>query len=296
MANKEVVVDNVEVRFAGRDPLPEGTGQTNDRIKDLIRLAKQQGYLTFTDINQALPESIDSAEEIENIIAILENLEVNIIDSEEVEAYKSRIAAHTEATASKDTSNDILDDPVRLYLKQMGQVPLLSREQEVEISKRIEQAERTAMEALHSMWLSVPFHLEMGAQLLEKHEKFDKVVWDKKITNREAYLKSLPKWLEELQDQKKLLDKAWSDFTNAKTAEAAKRAFNRFKKYEGELPTIFQKLCFKLKCFEELMNQLYPNIQEVADALEGSEYCQQDGCDQTQGRGRGTPTEAPQGD
>ena len=136
MSNEDLVIDNVNVEFLSKGELTANAPEyqesikTNDRIKDLIRLAKQQGYLTFTDINQALPESVDSAEEIENIISILENLEVDIIDSEEVEAYKARLAAHAEK-ATKDSGNDILDDPVRLYLTQMGQVPLLSREQEV---------------------------------------------------------------------------------------------------------------------------------------------------------------------
>src|SRR5208283_2059919 len=64
----------------------------------------------------------------------------------------------------KDQKLDILDDPVRMYLKQMGQVPLLTREQEVEISKRI-----------------------------EGRERFDRVILDKKIENRERYMKGLPK-------------------------------------------------------------------------------------------------------
>jgi len=272
--NKEVVIDKVSVDFLSKEELAANapayaqSTETNDRIKDLIRLAKHQGYLTFSDINVALPESIDSAEEIENIIAILENLEVDIIDSEEVETYKARLAAHTETTNSKDSSNDILDDPVRLYLRQMGQVPLLSREQEVEISKRIEKAERTALDSLHSMWRTVPFHLEMGQLLLDKNEKFDKVVWDKKITNRENYLKNLPKWLENLAELGQKMDKSWADFSNAKTPLAAKRAFNKFKKLESELPALFNKLCFKLKIFEELMTQLYPTLQEVSDGLE----------------------------
>lgn len=273
MANDELVIDNVNVAFLGKEELAANAPDyarataTNDRIKDLIKMAKQQGYLTFTDINHALPEGVEGMEEIENVISILENLEVDIIDADEVAAYKARLAAHSEKN-SKDTGNDILDDPVRLYLKQMGQVPLLTREQEVEISKRIELAEKTALQSLHGLWMTVSFHLEMGKQLLEKHEKFDRVVWDKKVTNREQYLKNLPKWLEELADQGKKLDKAWADHTKARTVADAKRALNRFKKYESELAPIFGKMCFKLKAFEEMMTQLYPKIQEVVDALE----------------------------
>ena len=273
MSTEEIIIDNVDVRLLSREEVAENapayavSAEANDRVKDLIRLAKQQGYLTFSDINMALPESVDSAEEIENVIAILENLEVDIIDTDEVEAYKARLATHA-ANDARDSSSDSLDDPVRLYLKQMGQVPLLTREQEVAISKRIETAEKTAMTALHGLWLTAPFHIEMGHQLLEKNEKFDRVVWDKKITNRELYLKNLPKWLAELDAMNKKMDKTWDEYTKAKKPADQKRILTRFKKHEKELAPLFTKLCFKLKAFEELMTRLYPRIQEVCDALE----------------------------
>ncbi len=273
MSNKELTIDNVNVEFLSKEELAENapayqeSAQTNDRIQDLIRLAKQQGYLTFGDINQALPEGVDSAEEIENVIVILENLEVDIIDNEEVENYKARRATHLD-TVSKSAANDILDDPVRLYLKQMGQVPLLSREQEVEFSKRIETAEKTALASLHTLWLAGPFHLEMGRALLERHDRFDKIVWDKKITNREQYIKTLPKHLADLEILLTKLDKSWESVTSSSNAAAKKRACGRFEKLEQELSPIFTKLCFKLKAFEDLMSRLYPHIQTLCDALE----------------------------
>jgi len=276
---RDMVIDNMTVRPLSKSEMAENapdyarSTQTNERVKDLIRLAKEQGYLTFTDINQALPESIDSAEEIESIISILENLEIDIMDADDVAEYKARLQAHNDAN-SRENANDILDDPVRLYLRQMGQVPLLSRDQEVGISKRIEEAEKTALQVLHSMWLALPFHLERGKELLQRHEKFDRVVWDKKITNREQYLKSLPKWLDELEEKGERLDKSWESYMGIKNVPAQKKALQKFKKQEAELASTFQKLCFKLKAFEELMTQLYPKIQEVCDAMEDVEIAE----------------------
>ncbi len=273
MVKSNITIDNVEVKPLSREEVAKNaaayseSASTNERIKDLIRLAKEQGYLTFSDINDALPESIDSAEEIENIIAILENLEIDLIDNEEVETYKARVAQHA-AAASKNNANDILDDPVRLYLKQMGQVPLLTRDQEVAISKRIEEAERTALDCLYSLWICAPFHVEAAGQLLEKHEKFDKIVWDKKVTNREQYLRNLPDWIDELNDIIDKGNKAWEAYVGTKDAASAKRAYTRFKKIEASLGDIFKKFCFKLKAFETLLTQVYPQIQEIADAVE----------------------------
>ena len=122
-------------------------GGINEKIRQLIRLSKEQGYLTFDDINEALPESIENQEEIDNVLSILQNLEIEILEPDQVEDYKLR-QEEAEEEESRSSQNDILDDPVRMYLKQMGQVPLLTREQEVEISKRIENAELKAQEAL----------------------------------------------------------------------------------------------------------------------------------------------------
>ncbi len=171
----------------------------NEKIRGLIRLSKEQGYLTFTDINKALPDSVNSPEEIENVISILENLEVDIIDSDDVERYKQRLQKHTEEEL-KSSQLDILDDPVRMYLKQMGQVPLLTREQEVAISKRIEAAELKAQNELFSVGLTTKFQIGLARRLINRDERFDRIVLDNKIESRENYFKSHPRLIDLCED------------------------------------------------------------------------------------------------
>lgn len=234
----------------------------NEKIRLLIRQSKEQGYLTFANINEALPETIDSPDEIENVISILENLEIDIIDSEEVESYKARLE-ESEEEEVKASQYDILDDPVRMYLKQMGQVPLLTREQEVEISKRIERAELKAQSILFSVGITTRFHITLAHKLINREERFDRVVLDKKVESRENYFKMLPKLLETVEDLEARSQKAWNDHLNAANPTSTKRAFNRFKKYEGQLSTNFKKFCFKLKVFEEFLNDLGPQIKRI---------------------------------
>ncbi|MES1194671.1 MAG: RNA polymerase sigma factor region1.1 domain-containing protein, partial [Opitutus sp.] len=168
------------------------SGDLNDKIRYLIRLSKEQGYLTYADINEALPESVDNPEDIENVISVLQNLEIDILDPQEVEGYKQR-QEEAEEEESRTSNNDILDDPVRMYLKQMGQVPLLTREQEVEISKRIENAELKAQEALFEATVIGSYIVNLGQKLIDRQERFDRVVIDKKIDSRESYFKGLEK-------------------------------------------------------------------------------------------------------
>src|SRR3954469_8349654 len=121
------------------------TAEIAEKIKELVRLAQEQGYLTYNDINEALPDSLVNGEELDEIYVKLRNLEVEIVDQAEVDRVKQ-----PEPEEEEDKSRlDILDDPVRMYLKQMGQVPLLTREQEVEISKRIEDAENLLKRAIY---------------------------------------------------------------------------------------------------------------------------------------------------
>ena len=195
----------------GRTDSPEGAaaGGINEKIRQLIRLSKEQGYLTFDDINEALPESVENQEEIDNVLSILQNLEIEILEPDQVEDYKQR-QEEAEEEESRSSQNDILDDPVRMYLKQMGQVPLLTREQEVEISKRIENAELKAQEALFQASAVGGYIAVLGAKLLNREERFDRIVIDKKIESRDAYFRTLPKLVETTQKNEAGTMESWT--------------------------------------------------------------------------------------
>ncbi|MBN2068237.1 MAG: RNA polymerase sigma factor RpoD [Opitutales bacterium] len=239
----------------------------NDRIRVLIRKAKEQGYLTYSNINDSLPENVDSPEEIENVITILENLEIDIIDAEDVERYKQRLEEHQE-NESKAANSDILDDPVRMYLKQMGQVPLLTREEEVAISKRIEAAEQKAQNELFSVAFTTDFQIDLAKKLLSRDERFDRVVLDKKIESREQYFKSLAKTIEEVEEVKEKLERSWESILASNNDANRKRALTRYNKYQSTLAPLFKKFCFKLKVFEEYLETLDPLVRETSDLLE----------------------------
>jgi RNA polymerase primary sigma factor len=237
-------------------------GGINDKIRNLIRLSKEQGYLTFDDINEALPESVENQEEIDNVLSILQNLEIEILEPDQVEDYKQR-QEEAEEEETRTSSNDILDDPVRMYLKQMGQVPLLTREQEVEISKRIETAEMRAMEALFEAALVGRYIGTLGAKLLNREERFDRVVIDKKIESREAYFKNLPKLVEATQDGEAKVAEAWEEYLKTRDEAGKKRVLAKFKKRETVYKANFVKFYFKLKVYEEYLEQMNPLLTEI---------------------------------
>ena len=102
------------------------------------------------------------------------------------------------------TRLDILDDPVRMYLKQMGQVPLLTREQEVEISKRIEDAENEVKQIIYSFGFAGKEHIALAEKLVSEppKERFDRVILDKKVDNRDAHLRSLRKLIKHVREHR----------------------------------------------------------------------------------------------
>src|SRR5262249_23652388 len=98
-----------------------------EKVKDLVRLAREQGYLTYDDVNDALPDHMVTAEDLDQVHSKLRTMEIDVIDPVELERAKEG------EDDEESVRYDNLDDPVRMYLKQMGKVPLLTREQEVEI-------------------------------------------------------------------------------------------------------------------------------------------------------------------
>ena len=197
----------------------------------------------------------------------MRNLEITIIDEDEVEEYKEK-AEKTEVTESKTTRSEIVDDPVRMYLKQMGQVALLTREEEVAISKRIEKAELRAQDELFIIDLTADFQIDLANKLISREERFDRIVFDKKIDSRENYFRLLPKYLDQAQKLKVKVGRAWQSSQNAATEATRKRAINRFKKHCLEFKPIFKKFCFKLKIFEEFLGNLLPVVEDIENSFD----------------------------
>ncbi len=122
------------------------------------------------------------------------------------------------------TKVDILDDPVRMYLKQMGQVPLLTRDQEVEISKRIEEAEVMVQKHLSRFGFVARGHLDLAQKLIEGRERFDRVILDKKIESRERYMKNLPRLCKQVEQLSVSINRHFSEACARPFKEAVAKA------------------------------------------------------------------------
>ena len=145
------------------------------QIKSLIIKGKQKGFLTFDEVNKALPSEVNNPEQLEEVIAIFDQLDINLVDTDK-DGRKIEVAAAEpddapDADLELTESEDSLDyssrstDPVRMYLREMGAVPLLDREGEVVIAKKIENGEMEVLYALVEVPVAVEELIQVGEDL-----------------------------------------------------------------------------------------------------------------------------------
>ena len=232
------------------------TPEMAEKMRELIKLAKEQGYITFDDLNEALPDSVNEPDEMEAVFNRLRSLEIDIIDASQVDSFKDgkKDSEEDEEEEKSDAKLDILDDPVRMYLKQMGQVPLLTREQEVEISKRIEEAELNVQRYVNRFGFIARAYLDLAVKLNEGRERFDRVILDKKIESRERYMKALPKLCEQVEKATNETAKAYKVVMSQHAKSAHTKANQEFTKAHAALQKLYPKFYFKQKVTEEFVN------------------------------------------
>jgi RNA polymerase primary sigma factor len=230
--------------------------EIQSRIRELIKLAKEQGYLTFDDLNEALPEGITDADELDLILTRLRRMEIDIIEASEVDRYKDgKKEAEEEEEEEEKTEPklDILDDPVRMYLKQMGQVPLLTREQEVEISKRIEEAENMVQKHINRFGFIARAHLDLARKLAEGRERFDRVILDKKIESRERYMKKLPRLCKQVEQLSGTISQQYCKPSRNSSKKESKK-LKSMQRAIASLQRFYPHFYFKQKVTEEFVH------------------------------------------
>ena len=265
-ANQEVLVDRLP-------PEPDFTKEEEfnlkEKIKELVHLAQDQGHLTISDVNEALPKDLVTPEKLDEVFAKLKSLEVEIVEQLDSAPRQKPVESASEAEKSR---LDILDDPVRMYLKQMGQVPLLTREQEVEISKRIEAAELEVKRILYSLGFTAKEHIALAEKLTADppKERFDRVTIDKVIETREKHIKALHRLIKKVREEDSEVDKKYLAWRRAAKAKS-KKACAVFEQLNDKLQKNFPKFLFKQKVIEEMglvADNIHDKMQQNLLAIE----------------------------
>lgn len=243
--------------------------EINEKIKELVKLANEQGCLTYGDINEILPDSIQSPDELDRIIERLRSMDIPIVDAAEVDRLKKDVVDEAREQPKADSRLDIIDDPVRMYLKQMGQVPLLTREQEVEISKRIETAENHVRQIINNLGITAREHVALARRLQTGRERFDRVILDKKIDSREQYMRVLPQLLSQVEAADAKVDEKYQAYVRCRGPKAKKeKLYREFQKANQALQRLFDRFYFKQKVLEEFCEKANEVREEFNQALQ----------------------------
>ncbi len=179
--------------------------QHQQKVDELVSLAKEQGYITYEEINEILPMTFDSPEQIDQVLIFLSGMDIQVQNQADVERQKERKKEAKEIESLGKRTEGTSDDPVRMYLKEMGSVPLLTREEEVEISKRIEKAQIQVEKIILRFRYSTREAISIANYLISNKERFDKVISEKEVTDKTHYLTILLKLCNLLKEEDAVL-------------------------------------------------------------------------------------------
>jgi RNA polymerase primary sigma factor len=234
-------------------PTGQPTIELNETIKTLLHLAQEHGYVTYDDINDVLPDNL-SPDDLDALMSKLRSLDVEIV-MDHAEAERAKQPEPAQAEEDDEARLEILDDPVRMYMNQMGKVPLLTREQEVEICKKIEEAEVSMKAIVYGLGFTAKEHIAIAEKLLSEppKERFDRVIVDKKVANREGHLRELRKLIKKVHALDMKVDEKYFGWQKAQQKGRKEKLARDLKKASLKLQDMFAKFYYKQKVVEEMI-------------------------------------------
>ena len=252
---------------AGGEVVRRQATDMNEALKILLQLARENGRITYDEINEVLPDGL-TPDELDELYTKLRNMDVEIVEDADADLGRS-----VEPEEDEEDRLDALDDPVRMYMNQMGKVPLLTREQEIEICKRIEEAELEMQRIIYSFGFAAKEHIAIAEKLLSEppKERFDRVVVDKKVANREGHLRELRKLVKTVRNLDQQVDAQYALLQKAATPEEQATARAAFEKLDKKLRSYFPKFAYKQKVLEEMVvvaGNIHEKFQQSVRNLE----------------------------
>ena len=250
----------------------------DDGLKNLIELGKDQGYLTFSQVNNYLPDEAVNPEKLDKLLESLEELGLEIRDDMKSDAptngqtngkARGKRASKPRALSEEDTSRKI-DDPVRMYLTQMGAIPLLTRDEEISIAKTIEVTRRRFRRQLLQSDFAARAALEVLQQVHRGELPFDRTI---KVSMTEGLEKEqiLGRMPYNLQTVEQLLEQNRSDFEclldESASRETAHAARERMQQRRRKMATLLEEMSLRIQRLQPPMKRL-EQISERMQAIE----------------------------
>ena len=236
-------------------------------VKQLINIGKEKGFLTYDEVNDILSPDIVSPDQIDELMMMFGEMDIEIVDSSQnVKLVKHKVdkleePEEEESLIEKDLFGKV-NDPVRMYLKEMGSVSLLSREEEVEIAKRIEEGEKEILQVVLSSPLIIQEILALKTLLESGHASIRDILDDLDEEDNEIDEES---YIEHFNTEAEKIKKLFNDtarisvrlVTNKDLTESRKKVLRqKIETNKEQLFTLLQELNLKAKHIEKIVSRL----------------------------------------
>ncbi|TAK07385.1 MAG: RNA polymerase sigma factor RpoD [Candidatus Manganitrophaceae bacterium] len=273
-----------------------------EEVKQLISLGKEKGFLTYEELNNALPADVLSSDQLDHIMMMFGEMDIEVIDPEEAGRFQ-RMAVESdeeveEVEEIEEVDEEIVgeerekeidltpgavsrtDDPVRLYLREIGSVPLLSREGEIEIAKRIEEGKKEISNIVFGLPIAVQKVLTLGEELKEDQipvgdvvsmpeEEFEVVEQDEKELKTKT-LELMNQLKNRQREHMRLVDKTKR---SARSEKAKKLAQETLKESRGKVVEKIEAMNLHPRVIEGLIEELRSLADKVIHAEREISLC-----------------------
>ena len=260
----------------------------SNEFKKLIALGEEKGFLTYDDVNDLLPSDVTSSDQIDDIIMLFGEKNIDIIDAEKGEKLVVKKEREEQTDNKHDDILSILPalgkigDPVKMYLREMGLVSLLSREGEVEFAKEIEEGIRESLDAVFSVDVSVKEVIDIGNQLksgeIRVRNIIDSIDDEEGVVEEEKHSERVIRLIEDISVIDAKNDLVKKKLNSKKKLSTKKRLLlkEELKKNHQSIIDLCREIRFNRKQIERLINNLGAYLNDAREAEEMICRCKKD--------------------
>ena len=261
-----------------------GKGGKGEKLQALVDQGKSKGFLTYDEVNDALPADV-VADQMDDVMGVLGDEDIEIVDAatqvkiapkrivEEEQAEKKNQVPRQEKDEEGDGYYSKSNDPVRMYLRKMGSVSLLTREGEVEIAKRIEQGEHQVLGAILNSPVAVREIIDLGDKLRKRKIRVKEIIRDADDEDREFDEEEADRRILRLIDKVKHTDKVTQDLKEQleTCAQSRKKGIEaEIDGNRGKMVETLEEMRLNKKTIDRVVQKLRGLIQKIERAESGS--------------------------
>jgi len=249
----------------------------SEEFKKLLSLGEEKGFLTYDDVNDLLPTDIVSSDQIDDILMLFGEKNIDIIDADKGENLQIKKVPEEGGTAKEGEILGLISavgktgDPVKMYLREMGLVSLLSREGEVEIAKKIEEGLKEGMDSVFSVLLSVKEVIELGEKLRNNEIRIknllDNIDDEEGIQEEDAHKTRVLNLIDKVADLDRKNEEIRKKLRGKGLDEEKKEACKaEIAKNTKQIIRYCRKIRFSKRQIDRMINRIKQTLSEIEDA------------------------------